>query len=522
MVDVLNIGHHVLSQFHSDCPSIKKIFGKSDNAGSYHGNNILEALFKMCRTFGIELVRYDYNEPCKGKDQCDRESAGVKTLMNSYVSSGKDMMTANDMYDAVHYGRGIKNTKASVIEIDSENTKLNGISIPNISFYHSVSFHPTFMKMHRYYDIGPGNKVYYSEKNLFLSSYNVTRAFTATQKNVAAVKSTLQTSSGKKKKIGVRKAIFCQHSSCSDIFDSISDYEQHMLSGRHTITEKRSSMDEARASFVEKMKLLSQTHSVSSTNGVKQTDITLSEAKAKVPLMVRITERGWGLPRRLKFRYSYKQKLLLYNVFMDGEKSGRKKSPDETERLIRKHLRLSEYVTSQQIRSLFSSFAKQLKEGTLKEPQPPAVIHDTNLDGEIYDINDESEGNIEDMEQSEPTFDVVLEANRVFSELMKLKVGDYVAVRRETQWFPGKVNVIIEDGSLEVSLMKFADDFRRTNRFRWIGDGEVHICQRTDILLNIVKPIPADGSSRRIEYYELLEEDFKNASDVLKLVLRCK
>ena len=53
--------------------------------------------------------------------------------MNSYVSSGKDMMTANDMYDAVHYGRGIKNTKASVIEIDTESTKLNGISIPNIS-----------------------------------------------------------------------------------------------------------------------------------------------------------------------------------------------------------------------------------------------------------------------------------------------------------------------------------------------------------------------------------------------------
>ena len=70
--------------------------------------------------------------------------------------------------------------------------------------------------------------------------------------------------------------------------------------------------------------------------------------------------------------------------------------------------------------------------------------------------------------------------------------------------------------------MKFADDFRRANKFRWIGDGEIHTCQRTDILLTIVKLIPADGSSRRIEYFELLEEDFKIASDVLGMVLRCK
>lgn len=46
------------------------------------------------------------------------ESAGVKTVMNSFVSSGKDMMNAEDMFSAVHYDRGIRNTKASVLEIE--------------------------------------------------------------------------------------------------------------------------------------------------------------------------------------------------------------------------------------------------------------------------------------------------------------------------------------------------------------------------------------------------------------------
>lgn len=70
MVDSLNISQHVLRQFHIDWPAVW--YAKSDNAGSYHGNNILDSLYKMCNNLGFELQRYDYNEPCKGKDQCDR------------------------------------------------------------------------------------------------------------------------------------------------------------------------------------------------------------------------------------------------------------------------------------------------------------------------------------------------------------------------------------------------------------------------------------------------------------------
>ena len=94
----------------------------------------------MSKTY-FTLIHYDYNEPCKGKDQCDRESAGVKSVMNSYICSGKDMVNADDMFSAVHYGNWIKNGYASVIEIDSQKTLLEGDTI-NISLYHSVIFSP--------------------------------------------------------------------------------------------------------------------------------------------------------------------------------------------------------------------------------------------------------------------------------------------------------------------------------------------------------------------------------------------
>ena len=118
MVDVLNIGENVLHQFSQDCPNIKKLFLKSDNAGSYHGNFIMEATYKLCKRLGLALLRYDFNEPCKGKDQCDRESAGAKSVMSSYVNNGNDIKNANDIHDALHYGNGIKNSKVCVIEID--------------------------------------------------------------------------------------------------------------------------------------------------------------------------------------------------------------------------------------------------------------------------------------------------------------------------------------------------------------------------------------------------------------------
>ena len=52
------------------------------------------------------FFRYDHNELCNiicdvyGKDKSDRENADVKSVMNSYISSDKDMV--NDMFSAVH------------------------------------------------------------------------------------------------------------------------------------------------------------------------------------------------------------------------------------------------------------------------------------------------------------------------------------------------------------------------------------------------------------------------------------
>ena len=121
-----------------------------------------------CKEADLRLMRYDYNEPCKGKDQCDRESAGAKAVINSYVASGSGPIgskveSADDICRALHYGNGIKNAEAGVIEIDLSKSTLSGTEVKNISAYHSIQLFSTYVKMYRYYDIGPGVQVKYTD-----------------------------------------------------------------------------------------------------------------------------------------------------------------------------------------------------------------------------------------------------------------------------------------------------------------------------------------------------------------------
>ena len=59
------------------------LFGKSDNVNCYHSNFATERLYHLCKQHGVQLLRYDYIEPSKGKDQCDRESATAKALLRN-------------------------------------------------------------------------------------------------------------------------------------------------------------------------------------------------------------------------------------------------------------------------------------------------------------------------------------------------------------------------------------------------------------------------------------------------------
>ena len=107
----MSIANLPLDKFYKDLPRVKDLYAKSDNAGSYHGHSYAEALYMMYKDKGFTLKRYDYNEPCHGTDQCDREAAGAKSLMRTYIDADNDIHAAEDVFKALHYGKDIQNAK---------------------------------------------------------------------------------------------------------------------------------------------------------------------------------------------------------------------------------------------------------------------------------------------------------------------------------------------------------------------------------------------------------------------------
>ena len=78
---------------------------------------MFETLKKLCLSNNINLKWYDYNGTKREKDQCDRESAGAKSLIQSYVDAGHDLVSV-DVADGLKYGSGLKKSVVSVVSIE--------------------------------------------------------------------------------------------------------------------------------------------------------------------------------------------------------------------------------------------------------------------------------------------------------------------------------------------------------------------------------------------------------------------
>ena len=222
MKDVLSIADVLLAQFKPDNPLIENLYVKSDSAGCYHGALVPEALFKICKANNFNLKWYDYNEPCKGKHQCDRKSAWAKNLIRSYVDAGNDIITALDIVTALKHGNGLLNAEAPVLEKNADKTNLEGEKIPKLHMYLSIQFRDTCMLLQRYYNIRKAGIQPYGNVR-FTSSNNVVVSFTSTSEV------TFQPLSKKRVDRSLCTSLFCTEYGCGQVFKNLIDYENHQL-----------------------------------------------------------------------------------------------------------------------------------------------------------------------------------------------------------------------------------------------------------------------------------------------------
>ncbi|XP_065678285.1 uncharacterized protein LOC136093230 [Hydra vulgaris] len=151
--------------------------------------------------------------------------------------------------------------------------------------------------------------------------------------------------------------------------------------------------------------------------------------------------QGWALPVRSSFRFSNQQKELLYKYFIRGEESGNKMSPEQVHMQLRRELPPDQYVTSQQIRSLFSRFSNLKRKGKLVEPTTENNENSqVNDNKEVYGENDDFNltGDNEDDNKYEEDI-----ANLAKEICLVWKVNDWVTVAYEKQWNIGYIVEVI-------------------------------------------------------------------------------
>ncbi|GBL93673.1 hypothetical protein AVEN_177781-1, partial [Araneus ventricosus] len=104
---------------------------------------------------------------------------------------------------------------------------------------------------------------------------------------------------------------------------------KHLNAGNHNFTKISSTLDKVRFSYTEKLK---------ASSGKSPIAASEPENLANNTTILNVFRRGWALPNRKLRRFSYKEELYIYNIFMKGEKSGVKSSPENTVKEIRQQI----------------------------------------------------------------------------------------------------------------------------------------------------------------------------------------
>jgi len=198
---------------------------------------------------------------------------------------------------------------------------------------------------------------------------------------------------------------------CSSAFDSLTELERHIDIGIHVPVAELSTMNKVKSEFIKRMKGSVMSHTPRQSDKCNISQLNMEEALKISPLIGFFSNEGWALPVRSTFRYTKAQKKILYDIFINGEKTNKKMSAEQAELVIRQQLKPDEYVTAKQIKSLFSRWSQQYKAGKLKDPQNQVEKQKTKEHG--GNVEDDSDEEYE----SEEEYDGDEIALRVIDEL---------------------------------------------------------------------------------------------------------
>ena len=210
----------------------------------------------------------------------------------------------------------------------------------------------------------------------------------------------------------------------------------------------------------------------------------------------------WPLPCISNFRFSYAQKKYLYDQFIEGELSGKKKSALQVHHDMRKFFKPNEYVKVQQIKSLFSRMSTAKRNGTLVEPINKGGK--TSENDSIY-LNSTTDNKNMDCADFRHT------AISVMTEIT-IECEKWIMVSYDDLMYPGIVKRVHE-GLITVNCMEYEESSQ--NLFRWPTNADENDYTYEQVISCIDAPtiVGVSTKNKRKNVYSVTDVEWRRAFD---------
>lgn len=348
---VLSLIEDLLHKVKQEYPAVTKAYLRSDNAGCYHNGPLLLSLKEVGERTGVKPVRYDFSDPQAGKDICDRKAASMKAHIKRWVNEKHNVLSAEDMKTALESHGGIKGCRAAVVEVDGTKETNSDNKIQGISLLNNFKYEKSGIRVWKAYDIGRGRLIKYSD--LTIAPQGETGLKVIQPFGQVTNKGRVGESVRRKSEIYA-----CQESGCVLTFQTQSEADDHMDTGKHRLEVDCESMyDHIRRKWAGIVTGVTFAPDAPSTSAVSQDEIDESAPEATP------RSSGWALKTtKERSMMTDKVKTFLNEKFEEGIRTGSKSDPVQLAREM-KTLRNEdgkatfmpeEWRTSKQISNLFS------------------------------------------------------------------------------------------------------------------------------------------------------------------------
>lgn len=254
-------------------------------------------MIHVCDKNNFKLERIDYNEACDGKDECDRKFSLLKRAMRYFRDEGNDILSANDMMDAILNRCTNQNIKCQVISINSASIS-NFTKITGITNIHSVKLEPEGIRVWNFYEIGEGKQMK-TKPIHFRSAVETLRPF----ESVKILRSL--TSPSLSPHITINNSFVCEE--CKTAFEDEITFEQHVI---EELSGSKSNWDQTINIYQNHIKTQSQRSLVPILNEVR------SEVYEDTFI------KSWAIKTIKRERFTKEQKAFMESCFKKGVKTG--------------------------------------------------------------------------------------------------------------------------------------------------------------------------------------------------------